>query len=53
MMADRRLVGGGALAVAAFAAAIGLQMVRDSAYPRDESAERALMYVQSPAGTAK
>jgi len=47
--ADRRLAGGAALAVAAFAAAIGLQMARDAAYPRDESAERALMYVQSPA----
>jgi tetratricopeptide (TPR) repeat protein len=49
MTADRRLIGGAALAIAAFAAAIGLQMARDSAYARDESAERALMYVQSPA----
>jgi tetratricopeptide (TPR) repeat protein len=47
--ADRRLLGGAALAAAAFAAAIGLQMARDAVYPRDESAERALMYVQSPA----
>ena len=46
---DRRLAGGAALAAAAFAAAIGLQMARDQAYPRDEAAERALMYVQSPA----
>ena len=49
MTADRRLIRGAALAIAAFAAAIGLQMARDSAYPRDESAERALLYVQSPA----
>ena len=49
MTADRRLLGGAALAAAAFAAAIGLQMARDAAYPRDEAAERALMYVQSPA----
>ena len=39
MTADRRLAGGAALAVAAFAAAIGLQTARDAAYPRDESAE--------------
>ena len=49
MTVDRQLAGGAALAAAAFAAAIGLQMARDSAYPRDESAEKALMYVQSPA----
>ena len=49
MTADRRLIRAAALAIAAFAAAIGLQMARDSAYPRDESAERALLYVQSPA----
>jgi len=47
--ADRRLAGGAALAAVAFAAAIGLQMARDEAYPRAESAERALLYVQSPA----
>ncbi len=49
MTVDRRLAGGAALAAAAFAAAIGLQMARDTAYPRGESAGRALMYVQSPA----
>ena len=49
MTADRRLIGGVALAVAAFAVAIALQMARDAAYPREESAERALLYVQSPA----
>jgi hypothetical protein len=47
----RRSSVGGALAVAAaaFTAAIVLQMIRDRAYPREQSAERALMYVQSPA----
>jgi hypothetical protein len=49
MTADRRLIGGVALAIAAFAVAIALQMARDAAYPREESAERALLYVQSPA----
>ena len=36
------------LAAGAFAAAIALQIVRDRAYPREQSAARALMYVQSP-----
>lgn len=49
MTADRGLIRGAALAAAAFAAAIALQMARDTAYPREQSAERALMYVQSPA----
>ena len=49
MTPDRRLAGGVALAIAAFGAAVGLQMARDSVYPREDSAERALMYVQSPA----
>jgi tetratricopeptide (TPR) repeat protein len=49
MTADRRLLRGAALAVAAFAVAIALQIVRDSAYPREDTAERALMYVRSPA----
>jgi tetratricopeptide (TPR) repeat protein len=46
---DRRLYGAVVLAVAAFAAAVTLQIVRDNAYPREESAERDLLYVQSPA----
>ena len=37
-----------ALGLAAFAAAVALQVMRDRAYPRDQSAARALMYVQSP-----
>jgi hypothetical protein len=49
MMRGRGLAGAILLAVAAFAAAVALQVVRDTAYPRDESAERELMYVQSPA----
>ena len=48
MTADRSLLRGVALAVAAFAAAITLQVVRDAAYPREQAAERALMYVRSP-----
>jgi hypothetical protein len=36
-----------ALAVACLAAAIGLQMARDRAYPRQQAQERALMYVRS------
>jgi hypothetical protein len=36
-------------AAGAFAAAVALQIVRDRAYPRDQSAVRELMYVQSPA----
>jgi hypothetical protein len=49
MTAHRGLLRGTALAAVAFAVAIALQVSRDTAYPRDQSAERALMYVQSPA----
>jgi hypothetical protein len=38
-----------ALAIAAFGAAIALQLVRDRAYPRQELQDRAFLYVQSPA----
>ena len=48
MTVDRSLLRGVALAVAAFAAAIALQVARDAAYPREQAAERALMYVRSP-----
>ncbi|MGH9371265.1 MAG: tetratricopeptide repeat protein, partial [Vicinamibacterales bacterium] len=36
-----------ALAICCFGGAVGLQMVRDRLYPRDQSLERALMYVRS------
>lgn len=45
----RGRAGGIAMALAAFAAAIALQMVRDRAYPRDQLQNRAFLYVQSPA----
>jgi hypothetical protein len=48
-MRARGLAGGIALAVAAFAAAVALQIVRDRLYPRQQAQQRAVMYVQSPA----
>jgi len=45
----RGRAGGIALALAAFAAAVALQMARDRAYPREELQNRAFLYVQSPA----
>ena len=47
MMAGRNLVFAIALGCLCLGAAIGLQVVRDTRYPRDQ-AERALMYVRSP-----
>ena len=41
--------GGIAMALAAFAVAIALQMGRDRAYSRDQLQNRAFLYVQSPA----
>jgi len=38
-----------AVAVAAFATAVTLQVIRDRAYSRDEAQNRAFLYVQSPA----
>ena len=37
------------MAVAAFATAVTLQVVRDRAYSREEAQNRAFLYVQSPA----
>ena len=45
----RGRAGGIALALAAFAVAVALQMARDRAYPREELQNRAFLYVQSPA----
>ena len=48
MIPGRGLAGGVVLAAAAFAAAVGFQMVRDRIYPREQAQQRAVMYVQSP-----
>lgn len=48
MSGGRARAGGVLLALAAFAAAVTLQVVRDRAYPRDELENRAFLYVQSP-----
>ena len=48
MSGARARAAGVLLAVAAFAAAVTLQVVRDRAYPRDELQNRAFLYVQSP-----
>ena len=44
---------GVALALAAFGAAVALQIVRDRAYPREEAQTRAFLYVQSPAALGR
>ncbi len=49
MTDPRRRLAGLALALAAFAAAIALQSVRDRVYPREQLQNRAFLYVQSPA----
>ena len=49
MSRGRSQVVGIALAVAAFGAAVGLQIVRDQLYPRDQAQSSALLYVRSPA----
>ena len=46
---SRGRAGGVGMALAAFAVAIALQMVRDRAYSRDQMQNRAFLYVQSPA----
>ena len=46
-MTAGRSTTGAVLAVLSLAAAIGLQIARDAAYPRRQSEERALMYVRS------
>ena len=48
MRSPRTSAGTLVLGLAAFAVAVALQVTRDRAYPRDQSAARALMYVQSP-----
>jgi hypothetical protein len=47
MMRRGSLVGGVAAALVALAFAIGLQMLRDRQYPRDEQQARAVLYVRS------
>ena len=49
MRTGRGRVAGVALAVAAFATAVTLQVVRDRAYSREEAQNRAFLYLQSPA----
>lgn len=46
---SRGRAGGIAMALAAFAVAIALQMVRDRTYSREQLQNRAFLYVQSPA----
>jgi hypothetical protein len=46
-------IAGIALALAAFGAAVGLQIVRDQIYPREQLQNRALLYVRSPAAVRR
>ena len=48
MTGGRGRAAGVVMALAAFAVAVTLQMLRDRAYPREELENRAFLYVQSP-----